>query len=53
LSSDAREPQPAPSDAHPLHDTLAWTAAGWHFLFYAYLALHVLFATRVLGMAPA
>jgi len=63
----AREPQPAPSTAHPLHDvrdglafvwrqpvlrTLAWTAGAWHFLFYGYLALHVLFATRVLGMAP-
>jgi MFS family permease len=63
----ARETQPAPSAAHPLHDirdglafvwrqpvlrTLAWTAGAWHFLFYGYLALHVLFATRVLGMAP-
>jgi len=63
----AREPQPEPSNAHPLHDireglvfvwnqpvlrTLAWTAGAWHFLFYGYLALHVLFATRVLGMAP-
>ena len=63
----AREPQPAPSTAHPLHDireglvfvwnqpvlrTLAWTAGAWHFLFYGYLALHVLFATRVLGMTP-
>lgn len=63
----AREPQPAPSNAHPVHDirdgllfvwrqpvlrTLAWTAGAWHFLFYGYLALHVLFATRVLGMAP-
>ncbi|KQQ93597.1 MFS transporter [Massilia sp. Leaf139] len=63
----AREPQPAASNAHPLHDirdglafvwrqpvlrTLAWTAGTWHFLFYGYLALHVLFATRVLGMAP-
>ena len=63
----AREPQPAASNAHPLTDireglafvwnqrvlrTLAWTSGAWHFLFYAYLALHVLFATRVLGMAP-
>jgi predicted MFS family arabinose efflux permease len=62
-----REPEPAPSTAHPLHDireglafvwnhpvlrTLACTAGAWHFLFYGYLALHVLFATRVLGMAP-
>ncbi|MBD8529522.1 MULTISPECIES: MFS transporter [unclassified Massilia] len=63
----AREPQPAPSNAHPLHDireglafvwqqrvlrTLAWTSGAWHFLFYGYLALHVLFATRVLNLAP-
>ena len=63
----AREPQPAPSTAHPLHDireglafvwhqpvlrTLAWTSGAWHFLFYGYQALHVLFATRVLGMTP-
>ena len=63
----AREPQPAPATTHPLHDirdglafvwnhpvlrTLAWTSGAWHFLFYGYLALHVLFATRVLGMAP-
>jgi len=63
----AREPQPAPANTHPLRDirdglafvwrhpvlrTLAWTAGAWHLLFYGYLALHVLFATRVLGMAP-
>ena len=63
----AREPEPAPSNAHPLQDireglafvwkqpvlrALAWTSGSWHFLFYGYLALHVLFATRVLGMAP-
>lgn len=63
----AREPQPAPSTAHPLQDireglafvwqqrvlrTLAWTSGAWHFLFYGYLALHVLFATRVLQLAP-
>ena len=63
----AREPQPAPSNAHPLQDireglafvwqqrvlrTLAWTSGAWHFLFYGYLALHVLFATRVLNLAP-
>jgi hypothetical protein len=61
----AREPQPPPSHAHPLRDiqeglvfvwrhpllrTLAWVSAGWHLLFYGYTALHVLFATRVLGM---
>ena len=58
---------PAPSTAHPLQDireglafvwqqrvlrTLAWTSGAWHFLFYGYLALHVLFATRVLKLAP-
>jgi len=63
----AREARPAPSHTHPLRDireglafvwnhrllrTLAWTAGFWHLLFYGYLALHVLFATRVLGMAP-
>lgn len=63
----AREPKPAPSNTHPLRDirdglafvwnhrvlrTLAWTSGAWHFLFYGYMALHVLFATRVLGMAP-
>lgn len=61
----AREPQPPPSHAHPLQDireglafvwntpllrTLAWISACWHLLFYGYTALHVLFATRVLGM---
>ncbi|QNA90953.1 MFS transporter [Massilia sp. Dwa41.01b] len=63
----AREPQPPPTNTHPMHEireglvfvwnhrllrTLAWTAGFWHLLFYGYLALHVLFATRVLGMAP-
>lgn len=62
-----REPQPAPPQAHPLHDMLdglsfvwrhpvlrmlAWTSGCWHLLFYAYMALYVLFATRVLGMSP-
>ena len=61
----AREPQPPPSHAHPLRDiqeglafvwrnpllrNLAWVSAGWHLLFYGYTALHVIFATRVLGM---
>ncbi|MEW6762343.1 MAG: MFS transporter [Pseudomonadota bacterium] len=61
----AREPQPPPSHAHLLRDiqeglafvwrhpllrTLAWVSAGWHLLFYGYTALHVIFATRVLGM---
>ena len=63
----AREPAPPPSSTHPLQDireglafvwrhrllrTLAWTSGCWHLLFYGYMALHVLFATRVLGMAP-
>lgn len=63
----AREPQPLPSQAHPLRDiqeglafvwnqpllrTLAWVSACWHLLFYGFTALHVLFATRVLGMTP-
>jgi len=63
----AREPQPPRSTTHPLHEireglafvwnhrllrTLAWTSAFWHLLFYGYMALHVLFATRVLGMTP-
>jgi Na+/melibiose symporter-like transporter len=62
-----REPAPAPSKAHPLRDmldglrfvwnhpllrTLAVAAGIWHVLFYAFIALQVLFATRVLGMAP-
>lgn len=63
----AREPQPPPSNTHPLYEireglafvwnqrllrTLAWTSGCWHLLFYGYMALHVLFATRVLGMTP-
>lgn len=62
-----REPQPAASDTHPAREmldglafvwrhpllrTLAWAAGVWHFLFYGYTALQVLFATRVLGMSP-
>jgi predicted MFS family arabinose efflux permease len=62
-----REPQPAAPQAHPLREmidglafvgqhrllrTLAWAAGIWHFLFYGYTALHVLYATRVLGMSP-
>ena len=62
-----REPQPPRSDAHPLRDiqeglafvwnqpllrTLAWVSACWHLLFYGFTALHVIFATRVLGMTP-
>jgi predicted MFS family arabinose efflux permease len=62
-----REPQPTPPESHVLRDMLdglafvwrqpvlrllAWTSACWHLLFYGYLALYVLFATRVLGMSP-
>ena len=62
-----KEPAPAKSDTHPLHEMreglrfvwshpilrpLAWVAGFWHFLFYGYVALLVLFATRVLGMTP-
>ena len=63
---DANDPKPAPSHKHPLRDihdgflfiwgqallrTLAWAAGAWHMLFYGYGALHVLFATRELGMS--
>jgi hypothetical protein len=62
-----REPDPHPPQSHVLHEMLeglrfvwrqptlrllAWTSACWHFLFYGYTALYVLFATRVLGMSP-
>ena len=63
----AREPQPVPPESHvwrdmldglafvwrqPVLRLLAWTSACWHLLFYGYMALYVLFATRVLGMSP-
>jgi hypothetical protein len=63
----AREPQPVAPEAHVLRDMLAglgfvwrqpvlrllaWTSACWHLLFYGYMALYVLFATRELGMSP-
>jgi hypothetical protein len=63
----AREPQPAPPESHAVRDMLdglafvwrqptlrllAWTSACWHLLFYGYLALYVLFATRELGLSP-
>jgi hypothetical protein len=62
-----RDPRPAPSDKHPLRDihdglkfiwghpllrALAWAAGFWHWLFYGYSALLILFATRELGMTP-
>jgi MFS family permease len=64
---NANDPRPAPSDKHPLRDiqdgfrfiwgqpllrTLAWASGAWHMLFYGFAALHVLFATRELGMSP-
>ncbi|TFW32010.1 MFS transporter [Massilia horti] len=63
----AREPRPPVKDTHPGREMLdglmfvwrhpvlrklAWVSGGWHLLFYAFMALQVLFATRVLGMAP-
>lgn len=62
-----RDPRPTPSDKHPLRDirdgfafiwghpllrALAWGAGFWHWLFYGYSALLILFATRELGMTP-
>jgi hypothetical protein len=62
-----RDPRPAPSDKHPLRDihdglkfiwghpllrALAWAAGLWHWLYYGYTALLILFATRELGMTP-
>jgi MFS family permease len=64
---EAKETEPTPSGKHPLQDlkdgiafvwgqpllrTLAFTSGAWHILFYAYFALSLLFATRVLGMSP-
>lgn len=61
------EPAPHPPQSHALRDMLdglafvwrhptlrllAWISGCWHLLFYAYTALYVLFATRVLGMSP-
>jgi len=62
----ASDPKPPPSNKHPLRDvqdgilfiwrqpllrTLAWTSGCWHMLFYGFAALHVIFATRELGMS--
>lgn len=64
---NANDPKPPPSPQHPLRDmydgcrfivqhrllrTLACASAGWHFLFFGYAALSVLFATRELGLSP-
>ncbi|WP_343726255.1 MFS transporter [Herbaspirillum huttiense] len=63
----ANDPKPPPSDKHPLRDvldgfrfiwsepllrSLAWASGLWHMLFYGFAALHVIFATRELGMSP-
>ncbi|WP_229257353.1 MFS transporter [Duganella callida] len=63
---DANDPRPPRSDKHPLRDvhdgfrfiwgqpllrTLAWASGCWHMLFYGFAALHVIFATRELGMS--
>lgn len=63
---DANDPKPPPSHKHPLRDihdgllfiwnqpllrTLAWASGCWHMLFYGFAALHVIFATRELGMS--
>jgi Na+/melibiose symporter-like transporter len=63
----ANDPKPPPSNKHPLRDiqdgfrfiwsqpllrTLAWASGLWHLLFYGFAALHVIFATRELGMTP-
>ncbi|GAB3471029.1 MFS transporter [Massilia terrae] len=63
----AREPEPARKDTHPVremidglsfvwhHETLrklAWTSGGWHLMFFGFNALQVLFALRVLALAP-
>lgn len=62
----ANDPKPPPSTKHPLRDihdgflfiwnqpllrTLAWASGCWHMLFYGFAALHVIFATRELGMS--
>jgi predicted MFS family arabinose efflux permease len=62
----ANDPKPPPSNKHPLRDIqdgilfiwrhgllrkLAWAAGCWHMLFYGFVALHVIFATRELGMS--
>ncbi|MRW86906.1 MFS transporter [Pseudoduganella sp. FT26W] len=62
----ASDPKPPPSNKHPLRDihdgflfiwnqsllrTLAWASGCWHMLIYGFAALHVIFATRELGMS--
>lgn len=62
----ANDPKPPPSNKHPLRDiqdgilfiwrhsllrALALASGCWHMLFYGFAALHVIFATRELGMS--
>ncbi len=62
----ASDPKPPPSNKHPLRDiqdgilfiwrhallrALALASGCWHMLFYGFAALHVIFATRELGMS--
>jgi predicted MFS family arabinose efflux permease len=62
-----KEPQPQPTDKHPLRDmhdgllfiwrnpllrTLSWSACCWHLVFNGYMALQILFAVRELHMTP-
>lgn len=61
------DPRPAPSQRNPLQDMLdgirfiwrhelllplAFTVGAWHVLFSGYMALNILFATRILGLSP-
>lgn len=63
----AREPEPVRKDTHPVREMidglsfvwrhevlrkLAWTSGGWHLMFFGFSALQVLFALRVLQLAP-
>ncbi|MGZ5198232.1 MAG: MFS transporter [Telluria sp.] len=63
----AREPEPVRKDTHPVREMidglafvwhhkllrkLAFTSGGWHLMFFGFNALQVLFALRVLGLAP-
>jgi MFS family permease len=63
----AREPEPERKETHPVREMfdglafvwrhqvlrkLAWISGGWHLMFFGFNALQVLFALRVLGLAP-
>jgi MFS family permease len=62
-----REAEPPRKDTHPVREMidglafvwhhkllrkLAWISGGWHLMFFGFNALQVLFALRVLGLAP-